>query len=110
VWWGVLFIALGVFYLMQQLGPFGLPDMSDLWPVFVIGFGVFSLATRRSARGIAQGITFVLTGFWFLANTLHWWNAGWRQTWPMLLVIWGLGSIVRALLERRTHPRAGGET
>lgn len=42
---GILLIGLGVFFLFSQLG---FISSGTLWPLIIIGFGVYLLVTRRS--------------------------------------------------------------
>ena len=108
-WWGVLLLGLGVLFLVRQMASFDAPGLGGLWPAFLIAFGIVKLANYRVPRDAQSGLIWSLVGVWFLANELNWWDARWRETWPLLLVIWGFAVVVRALLEQKVHSNAGGE-
>ena len=107
-WWGVLVIAIGVYFMLRNFSTFDIPSLGDLWPLIIIVFGVMQLLTQRKPSDIEGGVFFTLLGLWFLAVEMGWWGLRWSTGWPLILVIWGVGAILRAFLERASRSQAGG--
>lgn len=108
-WWGVFIVALGLYFLVGQFD-FNVPSLSELWPAFVIGFGLVRLLNWRHTGDVESGTFFILIGLWLLACELYWWGFTYSGSWPVAIVILGFTMILRALLERGRRSRAGGES
>lgn len=103
-WWGVFLIAIGIVFLLDQLELVNLPGLGHLWPAILVMFGLFRLAVPRRRRDFSTGVMFVLLGLWFFANEGAWWGLHYGNSWPILLVIFGFTSVLRAV---RREPRRG---
>lgn len=105
MFWGVLLIAAGVFFMLEKLGVIEIGNYGLTWwywwPVVLILIGLASLVSPESLRQAGNGLSMTLIGVWALACTQHWYGLSYRRGWPIVLVIFGLESIVVALLERR---------
>jgi predicted secreted protein len=42
---GLIVLAIGTYFLLTETLGLVLPDLGELWPLFVIGFGVWILAS-----------------------------------------------------------------
>jgi hypothetical protein len=113
---GLLLMLAGTIFLLAQLDLVQLGEIWHWWPILVIAIGAARLFRWRSADGVASGLSWVLFGFWFLANIHEWFGMTWRKSWPLGLVVVGLEMIVRSLLEpvfrrrERVDVPAGGES
>ncbi len=96
--WPIIFIAVGVIFLLSNLGLLGDDVWSmiwRLWPLFFIAIGLDSLFRRKEIVGpvfmIGLGCVFLLSSL----GLLGWgaWDVLWRL-WPLLLVAVGLEIIV----------------
>jgi hypothetical protein len=103
--WGLFLIALGGLLLLERFGPWGLPNVGQLWPVALFVFAVICLVDGRPGGAL----TLAGLGTWFLAVEFHWYGLDWGNSWPLALVAVGLGIVVRALTgeERRRLRRLG---
>lgn len=92
----VVLIALGVIFLLSTVMDF---DIGDLWPLILIGLGLWLGATRMglTGRGVPvtpnprtlMGPAVLLTlGSLFLLERMH--GPGFHRTWPILLLVIGL--------------------
>jgi hypothetical protein len=101
-------ICLGVIFLLGNMGMFHFWWLHRLWPVLLIGIGVWMLIPRwdeiasGSARGRRQlmgpAILLVL-GTTFLLDQMG--HISFGRTWPMVLIVIGL-----VLFWQRTAPTA----
>ncbi len=92
----VVLIALGVIFLLSTVMDF---DIGDLWPLILIGLGLWLGATRMglTGRGVPcspnprtlLGPAILLTlGSLFLLERMH--GPGFHRTWPILLLVIGV--------------------
>ena len=107
----ILLIGIGALFLLQTMGVFTF-SAERLWPLFLIGLGVWLFAKRWGwigsdarccdrryrMRGLMGPVVLVTVGVLSLSESLN--GPGWDRTWPVLLVAIGLTQ----LLARQTAP------
>ncbi|NHZ33982.1 LiaI-LiaF-like domain-containing protein [Massilia rubra] len=105
VWLGLAVIGFGMLYLLDNLYIIDRRQVMHFWPVLVIigGLVKFAEADSRHERMLfglitAAGVVLTLNrlgyGYFFNARTL----------WPVLLILFGIGVIHKALRKRDTAP------
>jgi hypothetical protein len=99
--WGVFLIALGVLFLFERFAPWGLAGLGEWWPLILIAIGIIRLVERR----VGSALTMLLLGAWFLVVTSGWWGFTWHNSWPLALVAWGMGIVVKTLTGEESHRR-----
>ncbi|MBE3088372.1 MAG: hypothetical protein IMZ71_04590 [Chloroflexi bacterium] len=101
--WGLGLLALGVIFLLQNLGIF---TLNNWWAIFILIPAVGAFATMVSsiqehgrftsaAGGSLIGgllMTFVALIFFF--------NWDWSKVWPFFLIIIGIGALLSAIARR----------
>jgi hypothetical protein len=97
--WGSFLIALGILFLVERSGIWGMSGMGDWWPLILIVIGITHLIERR----VGSALTMILLGAWFLAVTSGWRGLTYGNSWSLVLVAVGVGIVVKALTgeERR---------
>jgi len=99
IWGGVILIALGLGFLLDQLGVFhGLGFgwiLGNLWPLIIIIIGISLF--RKGNTG--PGIFFIALGGFFLLSEIVGWNI-WATFWPLIIIFVG----VSVLLGRAVIP------
>jgi Domain of unknown function (DUF5668)/B-box zinc finger len=107
----IILIGLGGLFLLQTIGIFEF-NSDRLWPIFVIGLGVWLLAKRwgwigsnsRSRdrayrmRGLTGPVVLITVGVLSLIESLD--GPHWHRTWPVLLLAIG----ITKLLEHQAPP------
>jgi hypothetical protein len=105
LFWGTLLIVLGLGFLLDN---FNLVPRSvfGLWPLLVIGAGVWVLgeaAVRRAGGGITGGVVLLGLGvFWLLEN---YGRVSGQMFLPVLLIALGAGLLLRNLFDWRAGAR-----
>jgi hypothetical protein len=96
---GIVLIVVGLILLAQRLQVWPDLDLSRLWPLLIVAFGVGRLATPdeedRRGHGRYGGLWFVFTGALFLMHNYGVMTIA--QSWPLFIV----GGGVSILLGRR---------
>jgi hypothetical protein len=99
--WGPLLIVLGIGFLLNNFNL--IPhDVFALWPLLVIGAGIWMLGgavTRRRGRGLVGGTLVLALGlFWLLQN---YGKVNDQMFLPVLLIGLGVGLLLRSLYAAR---------
>jgi hypothetical protein len=105
----VVLIGLGVLFLLHNLNIWFL-EFDTLWPLLLIGLGVWLLAKRKACndrsdyryRSLSGPAVLITVGVLSLLDNVHdRWNGvpGWGHTWPLILLVIG----VIKLMERSGH-------
>lgn len=98
---GLAVVAAGALLLLRELHL--LPDhvnVGDVWPVFVIGFGLSRLGRGRGFWGNAMAASIATLGGGMLLETLHVIDPGVIRLWPLIIIFAGLGIMTKAMRRR----------
>lgn len=100
---GLLVIAVGVLFLLRNVGILYFDDIWQYWPVILIAFGISKLANTHSVSQVTSGIILGGLGTVFLLRNLGYiYGNIWEYIWPGILIAVGLSILVRHL-ERQSH-------
>jgi hypothetical protein len=95
--------------MLDQMRFADLGRLWSWWPAALIIIGVGRLALPDTPRQRISGVSFILFGFWFFACIRHWYGLTFGRGWPLVLVIFGIETMLAALLERREPTAVGKE-
>jgi hypothetical protein len=98
---GVIIIAIGVLFLLDNMGYVYADDFLPYWPVLLIAYGISKVA---SPAGRGWGAIVGIIGVLFLLQNLDVMDVPVWSFWPVLLILMG------ALLLYRGTRRPGGST
>jgi predicted membrane protein len=93
---GLIVIAFGVLFLLENLGYVYVRDLWDFWPVILIGLGISRMVNCHNSSGMTTGLILALVGGLFLAH-----NLGYipyriaNMFWPLVLILFGLRMLLR---------------
>ena len=94
---GIVLILLGMTFLLMNMGMIEHVHVWHFWPLILIVIGLGKLLQPESGRVRWNGLWLVLLGAWFQMVTLHIYGLTYRNSWPVVLIIWGLIHVGRAL-------------
>ena len=100
LFWGVLLIGLGATLLIDNFTDvvyISGRDIAQWWPMILILVGIGKMTGTVGGR--SDGFGLFLFGTWFLLNTMSTWN--YRDTWPVLIMFWGLKLIWQSYRTRQ---------
>ena len=94
---GISLIVLGVLFLLDRLR---VADFGDVfryyWPMVFVLIGIPKLFRRRT---VWSGLWFITLGTWLQIARLKLFGLTYGTAWPLLLIAFGAGIIIRAVVE-----------
>ncbi|MFC3379937.1 LiaI-LiaF-like domain-containing protein [Rugamonas sp. CCM 8940] len=98
---GLLVIALGVLFLLDNLGVLDFRYSMHFWPLVLVAVGILKILQTRSAGGAMVGGALILFGGLLTLKGLGLVYVTWRTLWPILLIGAGLMVVYRSVTGRR---------
>lgn len=95
---GLGVIAVGVLFLLRNVGILYFDDIWQYWPVILIVIGISKLANTHSASQVTSGLIIGGLGTIFLLRNLGYiYGDIWQYIWPGILIAVGLSILVKHL-------------
>jgi predicted membrane protein len=95
---GLVVIAVGVLFLLKNVGIIYFDDIWQYWPVILIVVGISKLANTHSASQVTSGLIIGGIGTIFLLRNLGYiYGDIWAYFWPGILIAVGLSILVKHL-------------
>lgn len=88
IFFGVLLLVLGVAMLLDNMEVMEFRFLWGFWPFVISAFGVNKILQANGSRGTRKGAWLVFLGVWLYVSMHHVIGYGFRDTWPMLIIIW----------------------
>jgi predicted membrane protein len=98
---GVLVIAMGALFLLDNLDIIDFHRALSFWPLAFIIAGIVKLFDTSSQNGYAIGIALVAVGVAMILNRLGFFYVSWHTVWPLILIALGGMVVYRAVAARR---------
>lgn len=105
---GVLVIAIGLLFLLDNLDIIEFHRAISFWPLAFIVFGIVKLFDSRSTNSYLVGGLLIATGVAMLLNRLGFFYVSWHTVWPLILIACGAVVVFRAVGARRSGGQAAG--
>lgn len=99
---GVLVIAVGLLFLLDNLDIIDLHDALAFWPMIFIFAGVAKLLDTTSPDGYLVGLAGIGIGVTMILHRLGIIYFSWRAFWPLILIAVGAMVVYRAMTGQRT--------
>jgi hypothetical protein len=95
IFWGLLLIVMGVFFLLDRMGRLDFGDLvARYWPVTFIIIGI-SIILSNKFKDIGAGVFFILFGVFFLLVQTGFFRSVGRYVWPLAIIGAGLWILLR---------------
>lgn len=100
---GLMVIAMGVLFLLDNLGILEFRRGLAFWPLVFIVAGVVKMVDTSSRNGYVVGLGLVTVGATLMANRLGFIYVSFNTVWPLLLIALGAMVLYRAATGRRAR-------
>lgn len=97
---GLLFIAAGVALLLVRSGILAPGFVRHYWPFLLVLYGIGRITMFPHTRAVISGLWLVFIGIWLYISIDHLWGLSFRETWPIVLILCGVGLILKNLLRK----------
>jgi hypothetical protein len=96
--WGLILIGVGSLFFFDRYGMFEIDDLWHYWPLLMIPIGLNKMIPPTTAAHFTSGVWLVFFGLWLYANFEHLFGLTFRNSWPFLLIAWGIALVVGPLV------------
>jgi predicted membrane protein len=104
IFWGLMLIALGILFLLDQLGELDFGDfVSRYWPAVFIVIGL-SILVGSGLRSAGPALFFILFGAFFLLMRLEVLHDSLWHYWPVFIIAAGIWVLIRPVFEKGGAP------
>jgi hypothetical protein len=93
---GILLLGIGALFLLNNLDFIYVGRVWDYWPFILVALGIQKVVTAGSRDKVGSGLWLAFLGLWLFVSIQEIWDLGFRETWPALLIAWGVGIIWRS--------------
>jgi predicted membrane protein len=98
---GILVIAIGMLFLLDNLGIIDARGALAFWPLAFIVAGAVKFFDTGSHNGHAVGLALIAVGALLMLQRLGWLYFSWRTMWPVVMIAVGGLVVFKALTGRR---------
>lgn len=99
--WGLLLVAFGAVLLLQQFDIVDLYDLWHYWPLILVVIGLNRMIGYPTARDFTSGLWTMFIGLWLFANFEAMFGMTFYNSWPYLIIAWGVTLILRPFIRER---------
>lgn len=99
---GMIFVIIGVVFLLGNMGVLEVDRILRFWPVILIALGAFRLIESGDDFGESSGIFWIIIGGFLLLGTMGILRVAFRELWPIVLIGFGALMLWRASLSKRS--------
>lgn len=100
MFFGLVLITLGVLFVLNNFDLIYVDHLGHYWPALFILFGLVKLSEgdRRAAQG--HGLGWIFLGLWLLISTNRIMGLDFQDSWPILIIGWGVSILWKTLYRR----------
>ncbi|HAL56438.1 MAG TPA: hypothetical protein DCP63_08185 [Bacteroidetes bacterium] len=100
---GIIVLLVGVLLLLNNLDFVDVGPFWQYWPFILLFIGINKIIQCTTLQGIGKGIWLIFLGLWLFVSLNHIWGLSFRDTWPMILIAWGVGMMWKTLTSSPRH-------
>jgi len=96
VFMGLLLLGIGALFLLNNLNVIYIGEFWSFWPFVLVVFGAQKIVQAGSSDQVGSGLWLVFFGLWLYISIEEIWGFGFEESWPALLIVWGVSMIWRS--------------
>ena len=98
---GLLLVAIGGVLLLDQFDMLEIYDLWHYWPLIMVVVGLNKMIGYPTARDFISGLWTMFIGLWLFANFEHMFGMSFYNSWPYVIIAWGVTMILRPFIRER---------
>lgn len=99
---GLILIGTGLLFLVDNLLTLDIGPVWKYWPFILVLLGAQRLTNTGDRDSIGPGVWLIFIGLWLFVSLNHVWGLGFGESWPFLIIAWGVSAIWKALIPRHS--------
>jgi hypothetical protein len=96
--WGIILTGVGVAFLLDRSGALHWGTAWRYWPLLLVVAGISNLVPPTNVKLVLDGLSYVFFGAWFYCAFEHIWGLTFGNSWPLLLIMWGVTLVLKPVL------------
>ncbi len=97
---GIVLIALGALFLAHNLDIIYVDHIGRYWPAIFILVGLVKLFGSGADPHHGSGLGWIFLGTWLLISLNRIWGFDFHNSWPILIIGWGVSMLWRGLYQQ----------
>ena len=97
---GIVLIALGALFLAHNLDIIYVDHVERFWPLIFVFIGLVKLFNTGARPGHGSGLGWIFFGSWLFISMNRLWGFDFHNSWPILIIGWGISLLWRALAQQ----------
>ena len=97
---GIVLIIVGALVLANNLDFIYVDHIGRYWPVLFILIGLAKLFNNEADKHRGSGLGWIFLGAWLLVSTNRIWGFDFHNSWPILIVGWGVSMLWKGVYDR----------
>ncbi len=106
---GIVLIALGALFLAHNLDIIYVDHISRYWPAIFIVIGLVKLFDVGANHQQGSGLGWIFLGTWLLISLNGIWGFDFHNSWPILVIGWGVSMLWKGLYQQSRVLTAEGQ-
>jgi hypothetical protein len=98
MFWGIVLIVAGCIFLGDRLDFIEIDAAWHFWPVLIGVFGLVDIACAQKLSHVVKGGFRIALALWLYACLEQLWGWTFRETWPVILIAYGISIALRGLI------------
>ncbi len=98
---GLLLIGMGVLFLADNLYYLEIGPIWKYWPFILVLLGIQKVVNAKDRDDVGSGVWLLFIGLWLFVSLNHIWGLHFSDSWPFLIIAWGISVIWKSLLPRK---------
>jgi len=90
---GLFLVIVGILLLLDRFDIVVVGPVWHFWPLILVAIGLGRIADARDAREYRKAFFWLFFGGWFLVNELHVLSLNYHNSWPLLMIGWGISML-----------------
>jgi hypothetical protein len=91
---------MGVALLPEHTGILEMGSVRHYWPFLLVIFGISRIIQSPHDETMIKGFCLVFIGIWLYISLEHFWGLRLRETWPAVVIFYGVSFILRNLFRK----------
>lgn len=99
--WGLVVVALGLAFLLDQMGMVEIRGIWHYWPLLLVAVGVNRMIGYPTPKEFTSGLWTMFVGLWLFAVFEGMFGLTFWNSWPFMIIAGGIGMIIQPFVKQR---------